>query len=248
MKEEIIQKVVSLGIEKKRAIELYNEMSRRLLEEMLDAYVKVSTEEEVQVMAQKVEGAINAEDFTSVISELASVVYKNDIEVEIRNFYMGKIQEINQQILDAKDLLNRAQNGDQEAMQIIGEAYIGNDYTKELESLLHKQVKQSILIDDSIVQKVKQLGVTESEAEEILHTMFKDLVAEFFEIYAKKATNEDVERTEERIEAIKSNAEFLEVLRHIASAIYGTNAQVEIQKGYERRLEEVKARMGLGFN
>lgn len=133
MKTEIIQKLKKLGADDQSAEELYELLSEEVLDIIFEDFAEKSTDEELKAIETRIENAKSVEHFESIIKEIASTVYEENADEEIKNIYFELIDSVETTIKESNELLQRANAGDPEAQKLLEEAKQTDTYKNIVE-------------------------------------------------------------------------------------------------------------------
>lgn len=122
MNTEVIQKIKDLGVNDQDSKELYELISQEVLDILFEEVAEKSTDEELRSLEQRINNAKSPEHFETIIKEIATTVYEDNVEEEIKNIYLDLIASVETTIKEANDLLQRANSGDPDAQQLLEEA------------------------------------------------------------------------------------------------------------------------------
>jgi uncharacterized protein YjgD (DUF1641 family) len=128
MKTEIIQKIVSLGVDQKSAEELYELLSQEVLDVLFEDLAEKSTDEELSSIETRIQNAKSPEHFETIIKEVATTVYEDNSEEEIKNIYLDLVDSVEESIKQANELLQKANSGDPQAQKLLEEAQNSDTY------------------------------------------------------------------------------------------------------------------------
>ncbi|NLE31266.1 hypothetical protein GX618_03255, partial [Candidatus Dojkabacteria bacterium] len=87
-----------------------------------------SSDEELQVIEQRIKEAKSVEHFESIIKELAFTAYGEEATTEINNMYLDLIDSFKKNIEEAKALIERANSGDADAKALLEKATNTDEY------------------------------------------------------------------------------------------------------------------------
>jgi len=128
MKEEIINKIKSLGLDDEKAQEVYQILSEEILDDLLSRLLEETTEEEFASIESRIMNSKSKEHLETIIYELALTVYGDNAKETIKEMYFDTIKSIKQSIKDANDLINKANSGDPKAQELIEKAKQSDTY------------------------------------------------------------------------------------------------------------------------
>lgn len=133
--EEVRQKINEFGLPQKESNELFETLSEEVLEIIFNEYADKSTDEELAVMENRIKEAKSSEQFEAIIAEIATSLYQEEAEQEIKNIYLDLLDQFSTAVEEAKELAQRAQAGDPDALKLIEKAQQTEDYHKVMEDL-----------------------------------------------------------------------------------------------------------------
>ena len=128
MKEEIIQKIKEAGVPEAEVNNFYELLSEQVLDLLFEDLGEKSSDEELQVIEQRIKEAKSVEHFESIIKELAFTAYGEEATTEINNMYLDLIDSFKKNIEDAKALIERANSGDADAKALLEKATNTDEY------------------------------------------------------------------------------------------------------------------------
>ncbi len=128
MKEEIIQKIKEAGVPEAEVNNFYELLSEQVLDLLFEDLSEKSSDEELQVIEQRIKEAKSVEHFESIIKELAFTAYGEEATTEINNMYLDLIDSFKKNIEDAKALIERANSGDADAKALLEKATNTDEY------------------------------------------------------------------------------------------------------------------------
>lgn len=101
---------------------------------------------------------------------------------------------------------------------------------------------------EEIFQKLREIGIPESELEKIFEAISQEVLDILFEDLADKSTDEELTVIETRIRESKSPEHFQTILSEIATTVYGNDSSTEIKNiyldlidGLKKNVEDAKA-------
>jgi len=128
MKDEIIQKIKEAGVPETEVETFYELLSEQVLDLLFEDLTEKSSDEELQVIEQRIKEAKSVEHFESIIKELAFTAYGEEATTEINNMYLDLIDSFKKNIEDAKALIERANSGDADAKALLEKATNTDEY------------------------------------------------------------------------------------------------------------------------
>jgi len=128
MKEEIIQKIKEAGVPEAEVNNFYELLSEQVLDLLFEDLSEKSSDEELQVIEQRIKEAKSVEHFESIIKELAFTAYGEEATTEINNMYLDLIDSFKKNIEEAKALIERANSGDADAKALLEKATNTDEY------------------------------------------------------------------------------------------------------------------------
>ncbi len=93
---------------------------------------------------------------------------------------------------------------------------------------------------EELIAKIKELGMSDAEAEELFHVIAGETLNILFKDLAEKSTDEELTVIESRIKEAKSTEHFETIINEIAVTVYGAEAQSEIKNIYLDLLDSFK--------
>ena len=101
---------------------------------------------------------------------------------------------------------------------------------------------------EELIAKIKELGMSDIEAEELFNVIAGETLNILFKDLAEKSTDEELTVIESRIKEAKSTEHFETIINEIAVTVYGAEAQSEIKNIYldlfdsfKQNIEDAKA-------
>jgi hypothetical protein len=126
--DEVKDKINQFGLPQKEADELFEILSQEVLEIIFHEYADKSTDEELTVMETRIKEAKSSEHFETIIAEIATTIYGDKADEEIKNIYQDLLEQFTAAVEEAKQLAQRAQAGDPDAIKLIEKAQQTEDY------------------------------------------------------------------------------------------------------------------------
>jgi hypothetical protein len=126
--DEVKNKINQFGLPQKEADELFEALSEEVLEILFHEYADKSTDEELTVMETRIKEAKSPEHFETIIAEIATTIYGDQADQEIRNIYQDLLDQFSTAVEEAKQLAQRAQAGDPDAIKLIEKAQQTEDF------------------------------------------------------------------------------------------------------------------------
>lgn len=126
--DEVKEKINQFGLPQKEADELFEALSEEVLEILFHEYADKSTDEELTVMETRIKEAKSPEHFETIIAEIATTIYGDQADQEIRNIYQDLLDQFSTAVEEAKQLAQRAQAGDPDAIKLIEKAQQTEDF------------------------------------------------------------------------------------------------------------------------
>jgi flagellar motor component MotA len=128
METEIVQKLKSFGVNTQNAKELYGVISQEVLNILFEDLAEKSTDEELRSIESRIQNAKSVEHFESIIKEIATTVYEDNAQQEIKNIYLDLVDSVEDTIKQANELLQKAQDGDPAAQKLLRKAQESETY------------------------------------------------------------------------------------------------------------------------
>lgn len=122
MKDEIIQKIKEAGVPEQEVENLYNLLSEQVLDLLFQDLAEKQSDEELSVIENRIKNAKSIEHFEAIIQELALTTYGENAREEINNMYLDLIDDFKKNVEDAKALIQRANQGDKDAIELLKKA------------------------------------------------------------------------------------------------------------------------------
>ena len=126
--DEVKEKINQFGLPQKEADELFEALSEEVLEILFHEYADKSTDDELTVMETRIKEAKSPEHFETIIAEIATTIYGDQADQEIRNIYQDLLDQFSTAVEEAKQLAQRAQAGDPDAIKLIEKAQQTEDF------------------------------------------------------------------------------------------------------------------------
>ena len=122
MKDEIIQKIKEAGVPEQEVETFYNLLSEQILDLLFQDLAEKQTDEELTVIENRIKDAKSTEHLEAIIQELALTTYEENAAQEINNMYLDLIDDFKKNVEDAKALIQRANQGDKDAIELLNKA------------------------------------------------------------------------------------------------------------------------------
>ena len=122
MKDEIIQKIKEAGVPEQEIETFYNFLSEQILDLLFQDLTEKQTDEELTIIENRIKEAKSTEHLEAIIQELALTTYGENAAQEINNMYLDLIDDFKKNVEDAKALIQRANQGDKYAMELLNKA------------------------------------------------------------------------------------------------------------------------------
>ena len=122
MLEEIKNKIREIGIQEEKVQETLDILSEEVLDNLFSQLTDISTDEELEAYARRMEESKSPEHLQTIINEIAVTVYSEEMEKELKNDYFLLIEELGKTVKAAQDLVQKAQAGDPEAIKLMEKA------------------------------------------------------------------------------------------------------------------------------
>ena len=134
MKDEIIQKIKEAGVPEQEVETFYNLLSEQILDLLFQDLAEKQTDEELTVIENRIKDAKSTEHLEAIIQELALTTYGENAAQEINNMYLDLIDDFKKNVEDAKALIQRANRGDKDAIELLNKAMDTDMYKSIMES------------------------------------------------------------------------------------------------------------------
>ena len=122
MKDEIIQKIKETGVPEQEIETFYNLLSEQVLDLLFQDLAEKQTDEELTIIENRIKDAKSTEHLEAIIQELALTTYEENAAQEINNMYLDLIDDFKKNVEDAKALIQRANQGDKDAIELLNKA------------------------------------------------------------------------------------------------------------------------------
>ena len=122
MKGEIIQKIKEAGVPEQEIETFYNLLSEQVLDLLFQDLAEKQTDEELTIIENRIKDAKSTEHLEAIIQELALTTYGENAAQEINNMYLDLIDDFKKNVEDAKALIQRANQGDKDAIELLNKA------------------------------------------------------------------------------------------------------------------------------
>ena len=122
MKDEIIQKIKEAGVPEQEIETFYNFLSEQILDLLFQDLTEKQTDEELTIIENRIKEAKSTEHLEAIIQELALTTYGENAAQEINNMYLDLIDDFKKNVEDAKALIQRANQGDKDAIELLNKA------------------------------------------------------------------------------------------------------------------------------
>ncbi len=120
--EEILAKIKELGLPEQETNELFDLLTQEVLDVVFQDLAEKSTDEELTVIENRIKDSKSPEHFETILNEIAVTVYGDTAQQEIKNIYLDMVDGLKKNVADAKDLIERANNGDPDAKALLEKA------------------------------------------------------------------------------------------------------------------------------
>jgi tyrosyl-tRNA synthetase len=117
--ENIKQQIKDLGFNDQQSEEILNLFSEEVLDAIFKDYASVTTNEDLSIMESRIKESKSPEHFEILIYEIAKTVYGEEADKEIQEMFTKLLNNFKQSIEDSKDLIQRYQQGDPNATELI---------------------------------------------------------------------------------------------------------------------------------
>ncbi len=128
MKDEIIQKIKEAEVPEAEVETFYELLSEQVLDLLFEDLTEKSSDEELQVIEQRIKEAKSVEHYESIIKELAFTAYGEEATTEITNMYYDLIDAFQKNVAEAKALIEKANSGDPDAKSLLEKAMKTDEY------------------------------------------------------------------------------------------------------------------------
>ena len=128
--EEIKQKIQELQLPEKESEELFDMLSQEVLQILFEELAEQSTDEELAIMEKRMEESKSEEHLASIINEISVTVYGDEAQQEIKNIYLDLLAQFKATVDEAKALIERANDGDPKAQELIAKVQETEDYNQ----------------------------------------------------------------------------------------------------------------------
>ena len=122
MKEEILKRILEMGLPQQEAEELYEVISEQVLDLLYQDAADKLSDDELIVIENRMNEAKSPENFESLIKELAFTAYGENAQNEIANMYQDLVDTFQKTVEETKALLERANSGDSQAKELLNKA------------------------------------------------------------------------------------------------------------------------------
>jgi hypothetical protein len=126
--EEVIQKIKELGLPENESNEIFEMLSEEVLQVIFEQLAEQSTDEELTVIENRIKESKSTEHFENIINEIAITVFGDDAQEEIKNIYLDLFEQFKTTVDEAKALIERANNGDPQAQELLSKAQETEDF------------------------------------------------------------------------------------------------------------------------
>lgn len=128
MKEEIIGKLKELGIPEENIETIFESISQEVMYTLFEEVAEKSTDEELGILENRIKEAKSSQHLETILLELATTVYPQNPQEEIKNIYLDLVEELKKNMEEAKELIQKAQSGDPDALKLLEEAKKTEEY------------------------------------------------------------------------------------------------------------------------
>ena len=117
--EEILLKIKEFGLPENESNEMFDLLTQEVLDIVFKDLAEKSTDEELTVIETRIKESKSSEHFENILNEIAITVYGDNAQEEIKNIYLDLLEEFKKNIDEAKALVERANNGDKDAQDLL---------------------------------------------------------------------------------------------------------------------------------
>jgi hypothetical protein len=128
MRTEIIEKIKSLGLDDKNAEGLYQVITEEILDDLFEKLTEGLSEQELNSYETRIKDAKSDEHMQIIIEEMALTAYGDEAEKIIRDIYLDIIKSVEESIKKTNELIQKANSGDPEALELIDQAKQSQTY------------------------------------------------------------------------------------------------------------------------
>lgn len=140
MYEEIITKIKELGMDDNQSEELFNNIAEEIADLMFQELAETSTDQELEELKQRMENSKSTDHYESILKEIAVTVYGDNATDELKQMFLDYIAELKDVIAQSKDLMDRYNQGDPEAVKLIQTAQQTDTYKNIMDDQNQTQV------------------------------------------------------------------------------------------------------------
>jgi hypothetical protein len=118
MYQEIMSKIMEIvNNDENIAKEFYPLVTEEVFEKLFTKLSEISTPEDLQTYKTRMKEAKSPQHLQTIINEVAVTVYGEKAGEELRTEYINQIEKIQKNMNDARELIQKAQQGDTQAKQ-----------------------------------------------------------------------------------------------------------------------------------
>lgn len=117
--EEILLKIKEFGLPENESNEMFDLLTQEVLDVVFKDLAEKSTDDELTVIENRIKESKSPEHFENILNEIAITVYGDNSQEEIKNIYLDLLDEFKKNIDEAKALVERANNGDKDAQDLL---------------------------------------------------------------------------------------------------------------------------------
>ena len=114
--DEINTRIKELGIPENLIEATNTVLSELVLISMFNEFIKVSSQEEVNIMTKRLSTAKSQEHYNLIIKEIAIIIYGDKQEESIKKLYTDNIDALKKMIVSSHDYLQKLEKGDKETI------------------------------------------------------------------------------------------------------------------------------------
>lgn len=114
--DEINTRIKELGIPENLIEATNTVLSELVLISMFNEFIKVSSQEEVNIMTKRLSTAKSQEHYNLIIKEIAIIIYGDKQEESIKKLYTENIDALKKMIVSSHDYLQKLEKGDKETI------------------------------------------------------------------------------------------------------------------------------------
>ena len=129
--DKIMMEIQKFGMTEEQNKELLSLLSEQVLHTIFKDFAEISSDSDLAVMETRLQQSKSPEHLQSIINDIAATVYADSAQEEVEGIYMTLLDEFRNDVMKAKEILTKADQGDQKTQEVLNAAK-DTDIYKEL--------------------------------------------------------------------------------------------------------------------